>query len=170
MARLVAIPHDETVRLLLKINARFPYIPIFPPSSTADQPSSSSKPAGNDLPVAPPAAAVSTVTEPQQDPHQQQQQQQQQPPPENHYDGYETDPPAHYPKPGNGLARTLPPESEDVPWLLDDNFDVFQQIDYRGQQQQAVEASTTVPVLPETNGGQEQATAGAEGLANVDAS
>ena len=52
--------------------------------------------------------------------------------PENHYDGYETDPPAHYPKPGNGLARTLPPETEDMPWLLDDNFDVFQQINYQG--------------------------------------
>jgi hypothetical protein len=55
-----------------------------------------------------------------------------QPLPENHYDGYETDPPAHYPKPGNGLARTLPPETEDMPWLLDDNFDVFQQINYQG--------------------------------------
>lgn len=35
------------------------------------------------------------------------------------------DPPAHYPKPGHGLARTLPPESEDLPWLVDDNFEVF---------------------------------------------
>jgi hypothetical protein len=59
--------------------------------------------------------------------------------PENHYDGYETDPPAHYPKPGNGLARTLPPESEDLPWLIDDNFDVFQQINYQAH-------------APETNG------------------
>lgn len=52
--------------------------------------------------------------------------------PENHYDGYETDPPQHYPKPGNGLARTLPPETEDDRWLLDDNFDVFQQLNYDG--------------------------------------
>jgi hypothetical protein len=44
------------------------------------------------------------------------------------YDGYETDPPAHYPKPGNGLARTLPPETEDLNWLLDDNIDVFNQV------------------------------------------
>ncbi|KAH7380589.1 hypothetical protein BKA66DRAFT_570883 [Pyrenochaeta sp. MPI-SDFR-AT-0127] len=46
----------------------------------------------------------------------------------NHYeedDGYDTDPPAHYPKPGNGLARTLRPESEDLNWLVDDNFEVF---------------------------------------------
>jgi hypothetical protein len=40
-------------------------------------------------------------------------------------DGYDTDPPAHYVKPGNGLARTLRPESEDLNWLVDDNFEVF---------------------------------------------
>lgn len=40
-------------------------------------------------------------------------------------DGYDTDPPAHYPKAGNGLARTLRPESEDLQWLVDDNFEVF---------------------------------------------
>ena len=41
------------------------------------------------------------------------------------YDGYDTDPPAHYPKPGNGLARTLRPETEDLEWLVDENEDVF---------------------------------------------
>jgi hypothetical protein len=40
-------------------------------------------------------------------------------------DGYDTDPPAHYPKAGNGLARTLKPMSEDMQWLVDDNFEVF---------------------------------------------
>lgn len=40
-------------------------------------------------------------------------------------DGYDTDPPAHYPKAGNGLARAMPPESEDLQWLVDENFDVF---------------------------------------------
>jgi hypothetical protein len=40
-------------------------------------------------------------------------------------DGYDTDPPAHYPKPGHGLARTLRPESEELNWLVDDNFEVF---------------------------------------------
>ncbi|KAF2745061.1 hypothetical protein M011DRAFT_479217 [Sporormia fimetaria CBS 119925] len=40
-------------------------------------------------------------------------------------DGYDTDPPAHYPKPGNGLARTLRPETEDMAWLVDDNYEVF---------------------------------------------
>ncbi|KAF1959579.1 hypothetical protein CC80DRAFT_489702 [Byssothecium circinans] len=45
--------------------------------------------------------------------------------PDEYDDGYDTDPPAHYPKPGNGLARTLRPESEDLQWLVDDNFEVF---------------------------------------------
>jgi hypothetical protein len=40
-------------------------------------------------------------------------------------DGYDTDPPAHYPKAGNGLARAMRPESEDLQWLVDDNFEVF---------------------------------------------
>ncbi|KAF2828331.1 hypothetical protein CC86DRAFT_346460 [Ophiobolus disseminans] len=40
-------------------------------------------------------------------------------------DGYDTDPPAHYPKAGQGFARTLRPESEDLNWLVDDNFEVF---------------------------------------------
>lgn len=40
-------------------------------------------------------------------------------------DGYDSDPPVNYPKAGNGLARTLRPESEDLQWLVDDNFEVF---------------------------------------------
>ncbi|KAK8169427.1 hypothetical protein IWX90DRAFT_177183 [Phyllosticta citrichinensis] len=48
-------------------------------------------------------------------------------------DGYDTDPPAHYPKPGQGLARTLRPESEDLQWLEDDNMDVYSHM-YGGDQ------------------------------------
>jgi hypothetical protein len=40
-------------------------------------------------------------------------------------DGYDTDPPTRYVKAGNGLARTMRPESEDLQWLVDDNFEVF---------------------------------------------
>ena len=55
------------------------------------------------------------------------------PPAEEQYDGYDTDPPAHYPKPGNGLARTLPPDFEDLEHLVDDNFEVFShQVRYVG--------------------------------------
>lgn len=45
--------------------------------------------------------------------------------PNEYDDGYDTDPPAHYPRAGNGLARTMRPESEDLNWLVDDNFEVF---------------------------------------------
>lgn len=49
--------------------------------------------------------------------------------PEDPYgDGYDSDPPAHYPKPGHGLARTLRPESEDLQWLVDDNLEVFSHV------------------------------------------
>ncbi|KAF2458017.1 hypothetical protein BDY21DRAFT_303220 [Lineolata rhizophorae] len=44
---------------------------------------------------------------------------------EDDYDGYDTDPPAHYPKPGNGLFRTLPPDSEDLERLVDENTQPF---------------------------------------------
>lgn len=55
------------------------------------------------------------------------------PPAEEQYDGYDTDPPAHYPKPGNGLSRTLRPDFEDLEHLVDDNFEVFShQINYVG--------------------------------------
>ncbi|KAF2761074.1 hypothetical protein EJ05DRAFT_497639 [Pseudovirgaria hyperparasitica] len=39
----------------------------------------------------------------------------------------------HFPKPGNGLARTLRPESEDFKWLVDDNFEVFSHNDTYGE-------------------------------------
>jgi len=48
-------------------------------------------------------------------------------------DGYDDDPPAHYPKPGDGLARTMRPESEDLQWLVDDNFEVFSHLDHYGK-------------------------------------
>lgn len=45
------------------------------------------------------------------------------PPLDEAYDeDYDT---GHFPKPGNGLSRTLRPESEDLQWLVDDNFEVF---------------------------------------------
>jgi hypothetical protein len=51
--------------------------------------------------------------------------------PEEPYDGYDTDPPSHYPASGNGLARTLPPETEDIPWLIEHSFDsISHQVNY----------------------------------------
>lgn len=38
--------------------------------------------------------------------------------------------PAHYPRPGHGLLRTLPPEQEDLQWLVDDEdqYGVFSHV------------------------------------------
>ncbi|KAK4541179.1 hypothetical protein LTR36_008253 [Oleoguttula mirabilis] len=45
---------------------------------------------------------------------------------EDENDGYEDHPPT-YPRPGHGLMKTLPPEQEDLQWLVedDDRFGVF---------------------------------------------
>lgn len=40
-------------------------------------------------------------------------------------DDYDTDPPAHYPKPGQGLMRTLPPDVDGMQWMVDDNSEVY---------------------------------------------
>lgn len=45
-------------------------------------------------------------------------------------DGHETDPPQRYPQPGSGLSSTLPPETADEPWLVDDNLDSFNHVAY----------------------------------------
>ncbi|KAF2271800.1 uncharacterized protein EI97DRAFT_437487 [Westerdykella ornata] len=97
------------------------------PSSNKRQPPQSSTSATNGV-------IANTIKESQLQPQPPQQQQQQpsekaQDAVDGEYeeddDGYDTDPPAHYPKPGQGLARNLPPESEDLRWLVDDNFEVF---------------------------------------------
>ena len=41
-------------------------------------------------------------------------------------DGYDSDPPAHFPKPGNGLK--LRSDIDELEWLIDDNFEVFSHI------------------------------------------
>ena len=45
---------------------------------------------------------------------------------EDENDGYDDHPPT-YPRPGHGLMKTLPPEQEDLQWLVeeDDRFGVF---------------------------------------------
>ncbi|KAI9660061.1 MAG: Integrator complex subunit 12 [Bathelium mastoideum] len=41
-------------------------------------------------------------------------------------DAYDSDPPAHFPKPGHGLK--LRPDNDDLEWLIDDNFEVFSHV------------------------------------------
>ena len=61
---------------------------------------------------------------------------------------HETDPPAHYPHPGAGLARTLGPESEDLEWLVDDNTDVFCHVVYPVARDGVVAAAVAAAAVP----------------------
>lgn len=56
-------------------------------------------------------------------------------------------PTANYPKPGQGLGSTLPPEETHVQWLVDDNRDVY---------------SHFIPADTRVNGDMDAAMAGAE--------
>lgn len=38
------------------------------------------------------------------------------------------DPAVNYPKQGHGLARNLPPEQDDLEWMVDDNCEVYEHI------------------------------------------
>ena len=62
-------------------------------------------------------------------------------------EGHDTDPPAHYPRAGNGLARILGPESEDLEWLVDDSTDVFCHVVYpvAGDDAAAAAAAAAAP-------------------------
>jgi len=37
-----------------------------------------------------------------------------------------------YPKPGNGIMARLPPETEDLDWRVDDDFETFSHVVYSG--------------------------------------
>lgn len=142
---LSTLSQPQLVSLLLHATIRHPELPIFPPnvadllpdpSTTALQP----QPLASTATVQPSAAAITPLA---QTPNTTASSSEAQVLREmgtraqprvtldmagNRYeedDGYDTDPPAHYPKAGQGLARTLRPESEDLQWLVDDNFEVF---------------------------------------------
>jgi hypothetical protein len=104
--------------MLVHISQVYPNIAMFPPFGDA----SKSLPASAS--VGTPAIQPNTTNETHMEDAP--------PVPEVPYDGYETDPPAHYPKANQGLGRALAADTEDMPWLIDDNFEVFNQMDYDG--------------------------------------
>ncbi|KAJ4382061.1 hypothetical protein N0V86_002389 [Didymella sp. IMI 355093] len=139
-AYLATLTQPQLVSLLLHATIRHPELPIFPPnvadlipdaSATTSQP----QPAPSSITIVPVASAVTPLA---QTPNTSASSSEAQVLREmgmraqprvtldmagNRYeedDGYDTDPPAHYPKAGNGLARTLRPESEDLQWLAAD--------------------------------------------------
>lgn len=66
-------------------------------------------------------------------------------------DFVDDDPPAHYPRPGFGLARNLPPESEHLQRLVDDNPDVFSHVFPAEEEARALAAAAAAPAA-DTNG------------------
>jgi len=105
-ARLSTLPQSRLLDLLIQASSIHPELAIFPAttSTTATQASDTTANAATAGTIDVDGDADATA-EP--------------------YDGYDTDPPAHYPKPGNGVARTLRPETEDLQWLVDENQEVF---------------------------------------------
>ncbi|KAH6616751.1 hypothetical protein C7974DRAFT_51494 [Boeremia exigua] len=143
-AYLSTLPQPQLVSLLLHATIRHPELPVFPPNIADHLPNPST--ASQSQPPAITAAIppiVSTATPLVHTPNTTASSSEAQVLREmgmraqprvtldmagNRYeedDGYDTDPPTHYPKAGQGLARTLRPESEDLQWLVDDNFEVF---------------------------------------------
>jgi len=52
---------------------------------------------------------------------------------ETEEDKWATDPTAiNFPRPGYGLLSRMPPEADDLPWLVDDNLEVFSHIYHKG--------------------------------------
>lgn len=116
--RLSTLPDTRLIELLLRASSIHPSLALFP--STAILVADTNTTAGASSLVAAPATlkppgqtqdplAIDVDADADVEP----------------YDGYDTDPPAHYPKPGNGLARTLRPEAEDLEWLVDEDEEVF---------------------------------------------
>ncbi|QDS75326.1 hypothetical protein FKW77_001847 [Venturia effusa] len=104
-ARLSTLPQSRLLDLLIQASSIHPDLALFPAASStkAEEPTATAEaPVSTGLDMDEEADATA---EP--------------------YDGYDTDPPAHYPKPGNGVARTLRPEAEDLQWLVDENTAVF---------------------------------------------
>ncbi|TID24951.1 hypothetical protein E2P81_ATG04056 [Venturia nashicola] len=107
-ARLSTLPQSRLLELLIQASSIHPDLALFPASATLK-------------PEAAPTAPVETTAsggggldiDGEEDAN------------AEPYDGYDTDPPSHYPKAGNGVARTLRPETEDLQWLVDENVEVF---------------------------------------------
>jgi hypothetical protein len=119
-SRLSLLPQSRLIDLLLRASSLQPTLPLFPALIPSSQTNTTIGPALSAHPIQTTTntfnRASNTIditgdgdAEGENEP----------------YDGYDTDPPAHYPKPGNGLARTLRPEAEDQEWLVDENEDVF---------------------------------------------
>lgn len=132
---LSSLTPDTLRSLLLHACTIHPSLPIFPPnthqtlqspSETFPQPRHPAMPNSlNSIPytLPPLSASVPSITSQQNissrpEPA---------PPPPRTVPGYgyQHDPPAHYPRPGQGLMAKLPHEHHDLQWMVDDNYHAF---------------------------------------------
>ncbi|KAF4552220.1 PHD-finger domain-containing protein 2 [Elsinoe fawcettii] len=118
-SHLERVPQPVLIRLLIAASHNHPDIPLLPPDVHARANALASMPPppqtnGHTSFSIPPSSAPpngsSHLTRP---------------PDDELETGYESDPPAHYPVPGRGLASTLPPEKSHLHFLVDDNRDVY---------------------------------------------
>ncbi|TKX25692.1 hypothetical protein C1H76_2342 [Elsinoe australis] len=120
-SHLERVPQPALIQLLLHASRLHPDIPLLPPDVHTRATALSSMP-----PPPPPQGHTSfslAPTPPNHGPLHLQR-----PPDDELETGYEADPPAHYPRAGQGLAATLPPERSHLHFLVDDNHDVYTHI------------------------------------------
>ncbi|RDI88460.1 hypothetical protein Vi05172_g1479 [Venturia inaequalis] len=106
-ARLSTLPQSRLLDLLIQASSIHPDLALFPASTSMKTEAAPSAP--EETTTSGGALDIDGEADANAEP----------------YDGYDTDPPAHYPKAGNGVARTLPPESDHLEWLVDDDTEVF---------------------------------------------
>lgn len=106
-ARLSTLPQSRLLDLLIQASSIHPDLALFPASTSMNTETAPIAPA--EAPASGGEIDIDGEADANAEP----------------YDGYDTDPPSHYPKAGNGVARTLRPEEEDLEWLVDNNVEVF---------------------------------------------
>ncbi|KAF2226454.1 hypothetical protein BDZ85DRAFT_278405 [Elsinoe ampelina] len=133
-SHLERVPQPVLIRLLISASHTHPDIPLLPPDVHTRANALASMPPppptnGHTSFSIPPSTAptnghsATKLTRP---------------PDDEHETGYESDPPAHYPVPGRGLASTLPPERTHLHFLVDTNREVYTHL-YQSHPQKANE-------------------------------
>lgn len=138
---LSLLPTQTLVTLLLRANSLRPDLPLYPPGSQK-VPLPTTLPELLDDPRPRPNGRSPSDSDLQ--PYEIR------PPDEPPFDV--DDPAVNYPKQGYGLGRTLPPERDDLSWLVDDNYEVYSHV-YQTDPQAANESLFPAEDRDETGSG-----------------
>lgn len=118
----MTLDHSRLVDLLLHAAALHPSLPLFSKTQPSFSASTQIAAQSNAFPTPPITTAPSQSLTDLQPPITAENQPSSQ---AEQYDGYETDPPSHYPKPGTSAERTLQVESNDILNDLHDSGFIF---------------------------------------------